>query len=192
MLGVTHDHGHDDHAHDRRRSQTALRRMLVLVALYAAAEFAGGLASNSLALLADAGHMASDAGALALGLFAGWVARRPASARRTYGYYRAEILAALVQGAALLAIAAMLVVEAFQRLRDPAPVDGPLMLAVAAGGLLVNLVGLVALRGGAHENLNLHGAWLHVASDTLGSLGAIAAGALVRWCGPAAGPGSIR
>ncbi len=164
----------------------------VLVALYMGAEVAGGLLTGSLALLADAGHMLSDAAALALSLFALWIAdRRAPGALRTYGYYRAEILAALVNGAALVAIAILVVVEALGRLADPPAVEAAGMTVVAAGGLVVNLVALALLHGSRDLNLNLRGAWLHVASDALGSVQAIAAGVLIwafgwQWADPAA------
>jgi cobalt-zinc-cadmium efflux system protein len=147
------------------------------------AEVIGGLAANSLALLADAGHMFSDAAALALALFAIWFARRPATPRHTYGYYRAEILAALVNDGSLVAIALFIFVEAYQRFLDPPVVEGGLMMGVAAGGLVVNLIGLWTLHGGRDASLNVRGAWLHVLSDTLGSLQAIIAGALILWFG---------
>jgi cobalt-zinc-cadmium efflux system protein len=141
-------------------------------------EVIGGILSGSLALLADAGHMLSDAGALALTLFAMKFARRPATANHTYGYYRAEILAALVNGATLVAIAMFIFLEAYERMRNPSPVEGPLMLAVAGGGLLVNAAGLWVLRSD-DDNLNMRGAWLHVLTDLLGSVQAIVAGGLI-------------
>ena len=156
------------------------------------AEVAGGLLTGSLALLADAGHMLSDAAALALSLFALWIAdRRAPGALRTYGYYRAEILAALVNGAALVAIAILIVVEAVGRLSDPPAVEAAGMTAVAAGGLVVNLAALALLHGSRDLNLNLRGAWLHVASDALGSVQAIVAGVVIwkfgwRWADPVA------
>jgi cobalt-zinc-cadmium efflux system protein len=152
---------------------------LALVLAYMVAEIVGGLLANSLALLADAGHMLSDAGALALALFAIWFARRPAGPQHTYGYYRVEILAALVNGAALVAIAILIFVEAMQRFRAPQDVDAPLMIAVATGGLVINLAGLWTLHGVRGESLNTRGAWLHVMADALGSVQAIAAGALI-------------
>ena len=155
------------------------------------AEVVAGWLTNSLALLADAGHMLSDVAALGLTLFAMWVARRPATATRTFGYYRAEILAALANGATLVAVAVYVFVEAWQRLREPPAVLGGQMLAVATGGLVVNVVGLWVLRGSRSESLNVRGAWLHVLGDALGSLGAIASGALIwafgwNWADPVA------
>ncbi len=155
-----------------------------------AAEVVGGLLSGSLALLADAGHMFSDAAALALSLFASLIAVRPPTARRTFGYYRVEILAALLNGALLGAIALFIFWEAVARLQHPPEVAAPLLIGVAAGGLLVNLAGLWIL-GGDHDNLNVRAAWLHVLSDALGSVGAIASGVLIwafdwRWADPVA------
>jgi cobalt-zinc-cadmium efflux system protein len=152
---------------------------LALVLAYAAAEVAGGLASGSLALLADAGHMLSDAAAIGLTLFAMWFARRGPTPSRTFGSFRAEILAALVNGSTLVAIALVILVEALRRLRQPVAVEGSLMLAIACGGLVINLAGLYLLREGRHGNLNVKGAWLHVLTDALGSAQAIAAAALI-------------
>ncbi len=181
-----HAHGHA-HGHSHaQRGDGAWRRLslsLVLVCVYMVAEVVGGILSNSLALLADAGHMLSDAGALGLALFAMWFARRPASARHTFGYQRAEILAALANAATLIAIATFIFVEAYTRLFDPHPVEGRMMLVVAAGGLVVNLLGLWILHGGRDATLNMRGAWLHTLTDALGSLQAIVAGALIVWFG---------
>ncbi|MSP23612.1 MAG: cation transporter [Myxococcales bacterium] len=152
---------------------------LGLTLLYMIVEIVGGIASGSLALLADAGHMLADAGALALALFAMWIARRPATAQRTYGYLRTEILAALANGAALAVIAVSIFIEAIQRFATPTAIAGPMMLGVAAGGLVMNVIALAILGQGRHESLNVHGAWLHVVSDALGSVGAIISGALV-------------
>jgi cobalt-zinc-cadmium efflux system protein len=184
-------HEHSDDARATGSQARPLAITLALVLLYMGLEIVGGVLSGSLALLADAGHMLSDAGALALTLFALKVARRPPTSERTYGYYRAEILAALANGATLVAIALFIFVEAFERLRNPPEVQGPLMLAVASGGLIVNLTGLWLLRGGREENLNVRGAWLHVLTDALGSLQAIVAGALIwafewNWVDPVA------
>lgn len=174
----------DDHQHSHGAEGANTRRLsltLVLVLVYMGAEIVGGLVADSLALLADAGHMLSDAGALGLTLFAMRFARRPApaSAQRTYGSYRADILAALVNGATLVAVAIYIFVEAFERFTTPPEVQGGLVLIVAAGGLLVNVLGLWILRGGHDDNLNMQGAWLHVLTDALGSLQAIIAGGLI-------------
>ena len=184
-MGSGHAHGHS-HGHNHGGKRGANRRRLtwtlVLIAGYMIAEVVGGILSGSLALLADAGHMLSDAGALALALFALWIATRPATPTRTYGYYRTEILAALANGATLVAIAIYIFVEAYQRLGEPPEVQGGLMMGVALGGLLVNLAGLWIMHGGRDEGLNMRGAWLHLMADALGSVGALAAGALIwRW-----------
>jgi cobalt-zinc-cadmium efflux system protein len=168
-----------EHQHPKRRSLEDQRRLagaLALVAMYMLAEVVGGLWANSLALLADAGHMLSDCAALALSVFAIWIARRPATPRRSYGYYRAEILAALVNGATLIAISIFIFVEAAQRLVAPPRVEGELLMLIALGGLVVNVLGLWIVAGRRSESLNVRGAWLHMASDALGSVAAIAAG----------------
>ncbi|MEX2534305.1 MAG: cation diffusion facilitator family transporter [Trueperaceae bacterium] len=183
-MSANHSHRHgldqrDGAAGRGRRHRGRLTWVLALVLLYMVAEVIGGLLANSLALLADAGHMLSDAGALTLSLFAIWVSRKPPTSEHTYGYYRTEILAALVNGATLVAISGYIFYEAFRRIGDPPAVQGGLMLSVALGGLLINVAGLLILNGGRNDNLNVRGAWLHVLTDTLGSLGAIAAGALI-------------
>ena len=194
-----HDHGghshaggaHSGHAHGGRgASRKRLAITLGLVSLYLVAEVVGGLLTNSLALLADAGHMLSDAAALALSLFAMWIAERPPTPRRSYGYYRTEILAALLNGATLVAISIFIFAEAWERFRDPPQVQGALMMGIAAGGLAVNLVGLWILNAGRSESLNVRGAWLHVLTDALGSVGAILGGLLIwafgwAWADPA-------
>ena len=157
-------------------SRRQLKITLALTASYLVAEVIGGLLSGSLALLADAGHMLSDVAALALTLFAFWIAQRPASAKATYGYHRAEILAALANGTALLIIAVFIALEAYERMFAPEPVAGGLMLAVATGGLLVNLIALAILHSGKNADLNMRGAFLHVLSDALGSVGAMVLG----------------
>jgi len=179
-MTAEHSHSHS-HAHAPHRAEDSKRLAIVLAlsAVYMVAEAVGGLATNSLALLADAGHMLSDVAALGLSLFAFWIARRPATARRSYGYYRAEILAALANGATLVAISIFVFVEAFQRLRQPPEVLGAVTAAIAFGGLVVNGIGMLVLRHGASDNLNMKGARLHVATDALGSVGALAAGLAV-------------
>ncbi|GMV07093.1 MAG: cation transporter [Gemmatimonadota bacterium] len=160
---------------ERRR----LVQVLAITGLFMVAEVVGGLLSGSLALLADAGHMFTDAGALALSLLAMRMAQRPPSPEKTYGYVRLEILAALANGATLLAIAVFIVLEAWDRLHDPVLVDGPVMLTVAVMGLGVNVVGALLLHAHAHDNLNVRGAYLHVLGDLLGSVGAIGAAVII-------------
>ena len=171
---------HDDsHRVQRSASKRALLLTLVLAGGYMVAEIVGGLITNSLALLADAGHMFSDVAALGLSLFAIWIAERPPTPQRTYGYYRTEILAALVNGAALIAVSLYIFIEAYRRLIQPPEVMGAVMMWIAMGGLVINLLGLWILRAGRDESLNVRGAWLHVLTDALGSVGAIIAGALI-------------
>lgn len=176
--------GHRDgaHTHDlpgRGAVTSRLKWVLGLTAAFMVAEIVGGLLSNSLALLADAGHMFTDVAALALSVLAMHWARRPPTVRRTYGYARLEILAALANGSTLLVVAGLIIVEAWHRIQDPVVIDGTVMLTVATLGLGVNIVGAVLLHSHAHDNLNVRGAYLHVLGDLLGSVGAIAAGIIV-------------
>jgi cobalt-zinc-cadmium efflux system protein len=174
----TAPHAHGAHPHDapaRASSRRRLATTLALVATYLVAEAAAGLWTGSLALLADAGHMLADAASLALALFALWLATQPAPVAHTFGYQRAEILAALANAVALVVVALFVALEALQRISAPPAVNAAPALAVAIGGLAVNLTGLALLHGARDASLNLRGAWLHVASDTLGSLAAIGA-----------------
>jgi cobalt-zinc-cadmium efflux system protein len=174
-----HAHSHAEahgHASERRHDKQRLAAVLALSAAYLVAEVVGGLLTGSLALLADAGHMLADVGALALALFAFWLAERPAGAARTFGWRRFEILAALANGVVLVVVAVGVLLEAFGRLRQPPEVNGLAAFAVASGGLLVNVVGLALLRHGRERSLNLRGAWLHLVGDALGSIGAMASG----------------
>ena len=163
--------------------QTRLRWVLALTGAFMVVEAVGGWVSGSLALLADAGHMLTDVGALALSLLSAWIAQRPADDSKTYGYLRWEILAALVNGAALFGIAALVVVEAIQRIQEPQPVRTGLFLAVASAGLLVNLGSLAVLHSQREGSLNVRGAYLHVMGDALGSVGAVAAAAIIALTG---------
>lgn len=175
-----HDHGAEGHRHGGRgANRRRLLITLILAASYMVAEVVGGLLTNSLALIADAGHMLSDVAALGLSLFAIRVAERPPTPRRSYGYHRTEILAALVNAATLIAVAVYVVIEAYRRMREPPEVLGALMMWIAVGGLAINLLGLWILRAGRRESLNVRGAWLHVATDALGSVGAIVGGLLI-------------
>ncbi len=175
-----HAHGPgDSHNHGAGASSRRLAVVLGLVSMYMFAEAIGGWLTNSLALIADAGHMLSDAGALALSLFAIWISQRPPTARRTYGYQRTEILAALANGATLAAISILIFVQAYHRFAAPPEVQGRLMMAIAGGGLAINVVGLWILNSGRQDNLNVRGAWLHVLTDALGSVGAILGGLLI-------------
>ena len=174
-----HSHAHDHHRHAAGANQRRLLLTLLLVSSYMVAEVVGGLLTNSLALLADAGHMLSDAAALGLSLFAIRLAQRPPDLRRSYGYYRAEILAALANGATLIALSIWIFIAAFHRLAMPPEVAGFTMLWIAVGGLLINIASLWILHAGKDESLNVHGAWLHVLGDALGSVGTIVAAVLI-------------
>jgi len=170
--------GHHHHNHVDARTQNRRRLLFVLVMAlgYAGIEFVGGLLTHSLALLADSLHMISDVAALALSLLAVWMASRPASNRRTFGNSRAEILAALANGLALAVVAVFITVHAIERFRAPQDVQGDGIIVVATGGLIINLISLWILEAGRGDSLNVRGAWLHVASDTLASVGVIIAG----------------
>ena len=163
------------------RAETRRRLALALgiTATVMIAEAVGGWLAGSLALLADAGHMLADAAALGLALFVARVAQRPATPERSFGLLRLEILAALVNGALLIAIAIGIGVEAWHRLKAPPSVDGPLLLGIAGVGLVANLVSLRILHHGHEHSLNQRGAYLHVLGDLLGSVGALAAGGIV-------------
>ena len=158
------------------------RRMGIALAIAAAvmvAEAVGGWLAHSLALLADAGHMLADVAALGLSVLVASLARRPATAERTFGLLRLEILAALVNGAALIAISIGIAIEAYRRFHAPQAVEGGLLLAVAAVSLAGNAAGVAILHGGHQHSLNQRGAYLHIAGDLLGSLGALVAGGII-------------
>ena len=178
---MTHEHGHHDHGHHHSHGPAAgdsrLTAALALTAGFMLVEVVAGVWTGSLALIADAGHMLTDAASLALALVAARASRREADALRTYGYGRARVLAAFVNGLALFAIAAWIVIEAASRLAQPAPILAGPMLAVAAAGLVVNVIAFLILRGGA--DINTRGAVAHVVSDLLGSLAAIVAAGVI-------------
>jgi cobalt-zinc-cadmium efflux system protein len=163
----------------RAESRRRLTLALGITATVMIAEAVGGWLAGSLALLADAGHMLADAAALGLALFVARVAQRPATPERSFGLLRLEILAALVNGALLIAIAIGIGIEAWHRLKTPPLVDGLLLLGVAGIGLVANLISLRILHHGHEHSLNQRGAYLHVLGDLLGSVGALAAGAIV-------------
>ncbi len=177
------EHGHRPraadgalHRSDRNRGQRRLAIVLALVLGFAVIEAVGGVWTGSLALLSDALHMISDSAALALSLLAGFLAARPAQKRRTFGNSRVEILAALANGVALAVVALFISVNAIERYLEPRDVAGAGLLAIASGGLVVNLVALYLLEGARHASINLRGAFLHVVSDTLASVGVCFAG----------------
>jgi cobalt-zinc-cadmium efflux system protein len=151
----------------------------VLTAVYMFAEAIGGWLTNSLALLADAGHMLTDVAALSLTLAAIWFGSRPANAKKTFGYYRLEILAAFVNGIALVLISLFVIYEAFERFNASPEIKGMQMTLIAVGGLTVNLIAAFLLHSDHKHDLNMRGAWLHVIGDALGSVAAISAGVLI-------------
>ena len=155
---------------------------LAVTLLILAAEVAGGILSNSLALLSDAGHVLTDAFALGLSLAAALIAARPSDYRATYGYQRVGLLAALVNGVSLVVIAVFIFMEAYERLKSPAQINSSVMLFIAVAGLLGNLL-MAWILGHRHEDLNLKSAWLHVLGDTISSAGVIAAGLVIRFTG---------
>jgi cobalt-zinc-cadmium efflux system protein len=172
-------HSHS-HSHGRaERSRRRLSIVLLLTAVYMLAEAAGGWMTGSLALLADAGHMLTDVAALALALIAIWFGSRPATPSKTFGYYRLEILAALINGVALVLISLLIFYEAYKRWAQPPQVKSGLMILIATGGLVINLICAWLLHGDHKDDLNMRGARLHIIGDALGSVGAIAAGALM-------------
>ncbi len=173
-----HDHGHS-HDHGRGADRRALSVVFALTASYMVVEVVGGLVTGSLALLADAGHMLSDAFSLGLALVAVWLAQRPATPNRSFGYKRAEILAALLNGATLVAISVWIFVEAYNRLWEPPEILGGWMLAVATLGLVVNVAGALILSRSGGESLNVQGALRHVVADIMGSVGAITAALVI-------------
>lgn len=156
---------------------------MLLTGSFMVAEIIGGVISGSLALIADAGHMATDTAALALAWFAFRLSRRPADPRRSYGFHRGEVLAAFVNGLAMMVLVAWIVMEAVQRLNAPVPVLGGIMLWIAIGGLVVNCLAFWLLHTGSRDNLNVRGAAVHVAGDLLGSLAAIFAAVIILWTG---------
>lgn len=174
-----HDHSHS-HTHGLRRegNRKSLTIAMVITFGIMIAEVIGGFLTNSLALLSDAGHMISDVGSLALSLIAVWFVAKPASANKSYGYHRFEILAALLNGLTLFMIALFIIWEAYSRFMEPPTVDSGLMMVIAFVGLVANLISAWVLlkQGDVKDNINLRSAYLHVLGDALGSVGAILAG----------------
>ena len=166
-------------SHDAGGKRWRLSLVLVLTALYMVAEAVGGWRTGSLALLADAGHMLTDVAAIALALLAVWFGARPPTPRKTYGYYRLEILAALTNGVTLVLISLFILREAYERISAPLAVESAPMILIATGGLAINLICAWLLHADHEHDLNLHGAWLHIIGDAIGSVGTIIAGALI-------------
>jgi cobalt-zinc-cadmium efflux system protein len=170
-------------SHGRHNNMRRVTIALVLTGAFMVVEVVGGLLASSLALLADAGHMLTDTMALALAALAFRVSKRPADGKLTYGYQRFQILAAFVNGLCLLLIVGWILFEAVSRFMSPHQVLGKTMLVVASLGLVVNLIAFIVLHGGDRDNLNIHGAVLHVAGDLLGSVAAIVAAVVIIFTG---------
>ncbi len=169
------------HSHGGRSGGSIIRLKIALglTFVYMIAEAVGGWLTNSLALLADAGHMLTDVAAMSLTLFAFWFAARPATSKKTYGYYRMEILAAFVNGIALVLLSLWVIYEAVERWQSPPEIKGFELFLIATGGLFVNLIAAWLLHSGHKHDLNMRGAFLHVIGDVLGSVAAITAGILI-------------
>lgn len=184
-----HHHGHNHHGHNHDHTREGNKRGLTIALLITTGimflEFFGGLITNSLALLSDAGHMLSDASSLALSLVAMWFATKPASPNKTFGFYRFEILAALFNGVTLFLIAGFIVYEAYERFFEPPSVSSGTMMLIASIGLIANLLSAWSLlkQGDVKDNVNLRSAYLHVLGDALGSIGAIIAGFVMYFFG---------
>lgn len=183
-----HDHDGHDHAHHHADMGTADSRRRVafagiLTGLFMLAEVAGGIISGSLALIADAAHMLTDSGSLALAWLGYKLGERPADPERSYGFARMKILAAFTNGILLILLSLWITWEAFHRLLEPTEVMGGILLGVAIGGLLVNLIAFAVLHGGSKDDLNMQGALWHVAGDLLGSLAAIGAAIIILMTG---------
>lgn len=181
-MGQGHSHG-DGIYSAAKRHRKPLYTALGLTLTYMTAEIVGGVWTGSLALIADAAHMATDAGGLALALFAIYIAQKAANSQKTYGYLRTEILAALVNAVVLLLVTIYILYEAYLRFLTPPEILGGPMLAVAAVGLVVNLVSMKLLSAGSSESLNVQGAYFEVFSDMLGSVGVIGAALIVMYTG---------
>jgi cobalt-zinc-cadmium efflux system protein len=178
-----HGHGHAHHDHTAGANERSLRIAFALTAAFLLVELAGGLITRSLALISDAAHMFTDVAALAIALMAIRIARRPADARRTFGYHRFEILAAAFNALMLFAAALYILYEAWQRLQAPPRIDSTGMLVIACVGLGVNLASMAVLRHGQDSSLNVKGAYLEVWADAVGSVGVIIGALLIKLTG---------
>lgn len=181
-MSASHNHSHGHAGHKHAPPARGLYVAFGLTLGFAFIEAAGGFWAGSLALLGDAGHMFSDSAALALAAFAAWVARRPPSPRHSYGFARAEVIAALVNSLLMLAVVIGIVVEAIARLQTPQPVSGIAVMVIAGVGLAINILVLSLLSRGA-EDINTRAALLHVFGDLLGSVAAFLAGAVIHFTG---------
>jgi cobalt-zinc-cadmium efflux system protein len=174
-----HDHSPGGHRHGPARYDRAFAIGIALNLSFVTAEFAFGFLSQSLALIADAGHNLSDVAGLLIAWFAVWLARKPATALRTYGYRRASILAALANAALLIAAVVWIVVESVQRFFDPQPIASMTVIAVAAVGVVINTATALLFMRGREHDINIQGAFLHMAADAAISLGVVAAGIVI-------------
>ncbi|MFN7055004.1 cation diffusion facilitator family transporter [Hyphomonas sp.] len=188
--GLAHDHDHAGHPHHEHHSDMTTadsRRRVALAAVltgtFMIAEVVGGVISGSLALIADAAHMLTDTGSLLLAWLGYKLGERPADAARSYGFARMKILAAFTNGILLVILAGWIVWEAIHRILEPVEIMGGVMLGIAAGGLLINIIAFRILHGGDTDDLNLKGALWHVAGDLLGSVAAIVAAGIILWTG---------
>lgn len=191
--GHHHHHGHSHHGHHHhglgnpdehptvlsQRHFKMLRWVFGLTFLYLIVEVWGGLVSGSLALLADGFHMFGDAGAIGISLFAQWYSHRPAPAYRTFGYQRIEIIVAFINALSLIGMGVFILIESYERFQNPVSIQAPLMMGIATGGLIINIISASLLHGDHQHNLNVKGAYLHVLGDLLGSVGAIIAGVCI-------------
>jgi len=177
---MSHNH---DHHHHRQAGQRGLLITLILTGLVMLAEFLGGWLSGSLALLSDAGHMLTDVLAIALSLLAMRFALQPATEKKTYGFFRLEILAALINGITLILLSGYIFYEAWQRFSSPIEIKSGLMIIVAVIGLLANLAGFFILKSSSKHSLNVRGAFLHIIGDLLSSVAVVIGGLLIRFTG---------
>lgn len=179
-----HDHSHGGHTHDvSHLSGKKIFWVTLLNASITTAEVIGGLLSGSLALISDSIHNLSDTIAIALSYFANRIARKPNNAKKTFGYKRAEILAAFINSTVLFALSIILIIEAYKRFRAPEPIDGTLMIIVASIGLIANLVSVFLLEKDSHGSLNIKSSYLHLLGDTVSSVGVVAGGIVIKLWG---------
>ena len=183
MEDADHHHNHSGHNHGFQKNRKALLTAIAVTGAIMVVEIVGGFLANSLALLSDAGHMLTDVSSLILSLIALQLAARPSSPTRTYGFYRMEILAALINGATLILISAFIFYEAYHRLKASEAVDSLTMLGVAAIGLVANGIAAWAMLPSSKENLNIRGAYLHILGDLLSSVGVLLGGLLIYFTG---------
>ncbi|MHA2362672.1 MAG: cation diffusion facilitator family transporter [Candidatus Hodarchaeales archaeon] len=179
---LTQPHAHDGkkpHTHQQADNNRALFLVFIITLSFMVVELVTGILTNSLVLIADAGHMTTDSISLGLALVALVIGNRPVNQKHTFGFKRAEVLAAFLNGLLLIFISISITIEAFRRIQEPAEIDSVPMLIVAIVGLFVNLIGIKLLSHNHSENLNIHGAFLHILGDTLGSVGAITAGVII-------------